>query len=219
MAHHPALAPFTALTAAVLGSSACYYSTVDFSHGSGTEVTDTIEVGEADLAQFPGFSWVVPQVLAGMPTPAGGHGLLSNFAFLADHGIDTLVSLTPYPPEAAVVEAYGMQLLHFPVADFAAPTQDQLRSFVSSTQRSVAQQSAVAVHCMAGRGRTGTFLAAYFVGEGMSADQALAHVRALRPGSVESLVQEEAVRLFFQSLRPPRCIHTTSRCDAATDHL
>jgi len=54
----------------------------------------------------------------------------------------------------------------------------------------------VCARCGAGLGRTGTLLAAYFVTQGDSADEAIARVRAGRPGSVETLQQEQAVHEF-----------------------
>jgi atypical dual specificity phosphatase len=51
----------------------------------------------------------------------------------------------------------------------------------------------VNVHCRAGKGRTGTVLAAYFVSKGMSAAEALQRVRELRPGSIETPEQEHAI--------------------------
>ena len=55
-------------------------------------------------------------------------------------------------------------------------------------------QQAMSVHCLHGRGRTGTMLACYFVKKhNMSAAEAIAEVRHLRPGSVEVLEQEQLV--------------------------
>ena len=55
---------------------------------------------------------------------------------------------------------------------------------------------AVVLHCFAGKGRTGTILACYFVEKGMRAEDAIAQVRELRPGSIESFSQEIMVEDF-----------------------
>jgi atypical dual specificity phosphatase len=59
----------------------------------------------------------------------------------------------------------------------------------------------VAVHCAAGLGRTGTVLAAYLVARGEEPRAALARVRDLRPGSVETADQERAVEAYARRLR------------------
>jgi atypical dual specificity phosphatase len=60
----------------------------------------------------------------------------------------------------------------------------------------VSNGAAVAVHCGAGLGRTGTLVACYLVAGGLSAEDAIAKVRRLRPGSIETAEQEAAVRTF-----------------------
>ena len=60
--------------------------------------------------------------------------------------------------------------------------------------RQFARGCAVGVHCMAGRGRTGTMIACYLVSQGMSAEDAIAEVRRARPGSIQTEAQEQAVR-------------------------
>lgn len=65
---------------------------------------------------------------------------------------------------------------------------------------------AVAVHCMLGHGRTGTLLACYLCKERhLAGGDAIREIRRLRPGSIETAEQEQAVIRFCQCLRwvPP----------------
>jgi len=62
----------------------------------------------------------------------------------------------------------------------------------------------VLVHCAAGKGRTGTVLAAYLIlKDGISAEEAIRRVRSLRPGSIEPN-QEEGLKEWARSLRERR---------------
>ena len=88
---------------------------------------------------------------------------------------------------------------HVPIEDMEAPSQDQLERCVTAIERAHARDMGVAVHCAAGLGRTGTVLAAWFVAQGLSASNAIARVRRLRPGSVETDEQERAVEEFARS--------------------
>src|SRR5581483_7280199 len=94
------------------------------------------------------------------------------------------------------VDDAGLLVMHVPVIDMDAPTQEQLDRCVSALMRARAQGMGVAVHCTAGLGRTGAVLAAYFVAQGFTPRAAVARVRELRPGSIETADQESAVEEF-----------------------
>ena len=55
------------------------------------------------------------------------------------------------------------------------------------------------MHCGGGLGRTGTLLACYLVRQGLPAAEAIERVRAVRPGSVETRQQAQAVHAYGQS--------------------
>ena len=107
-----------------------------------------------------------------------------------------LVSLTEDPVPRQWVNDAGMLVVNVPVPDMEPPTDRQLDHLLDTIRRANASGMAVAVHCGAGLGRTGTVLAAYFVHRGMGAKDAVAKVRELRPGSVETADQELAVEAF-----------------------
>jgi atypical dual specificity phosphatase len=143
-----------------------------------------------------GFSWVIENQVAGMPRPGGARPLDHDLSFLRDQGIGALVSLTEKPLDPAALTHHGIETLHIPVPDFHAPSQAQLDQYVNAVQGWTGAGRRVGTHCTAGLGRTGTFLAALFVARGMDADAAIAEVRRLRPGSIETDAQEQAVREF-----------------------
>ena len=119
---------------------------------------------------------------------------------LVGTGIGALLSLTARPV-ARSGEVPGLEVRHDPVVDFQPPSQAQLLAVVTWMRRQLAADRAVAVHCMAGMGRTGTVLAAWLVAEGVAPEAAVAEVRRRRPGSIETAAQEAAVHAFATTWR------------------
>ena len=139
----------------------------------------------------PEFSWVDKPRLAALALPDAG-----DLLWLRRNGIDMVISLTEDPLPRRYVNEAGMMAIHIPVPDLEAPTGEQLQLAVDTIARAGQSGMAVAVHCTAGKGRTGTILAAYFVDQGLSAEAAIKRVRNLRRGSVETLEQEQAIAEF-----------------------
>jgi atypical dual specificity phosphatase len=144
------------------------------------------------MPQPQGFSWIEKPLLAAMALPESEE----NLEWLRRHGIDILISLTEDPLRRDWVNNAGILMVHEPVDDMYAPTQEQLDRCVSAIVRAHERNMGVVVHCGAGLGRTGVVIAGYLVHRGKSALEAIAEIRRLRPGSIETDEQEEAVAEF-----------------------
>jgi atypical dual specificity phosphatase len=149
------------------------------------------------MAAPSGFTWIDKPLLAAMARPSGPEDL----SWLRGHGIEVLLSLTEDRPRRDWVEDANLLVFHEPLEDMEAPTQEQLDRCVSAILRANERNMGVAVHCGAGLGRTGVVLAAYFVTRGLSAGNAIARIRRLRPGSIETDEQAAAVELFARRQR------------------
>jgi len=144
------------------------------------------------------FDWVVPDLLAAMGRPVDTRQALE---FLKDEEIDVVISLTETPLHQALIEEFGVECHHLPVRDFTAPTPRQIRKFVDIIDKARRAGRKCVVHCLAGKGRTGTMLACYLVRQGRSARDAIREIRRLRPGSIETPEQEDAVVRYARRLR------------------
>jgi atypical dual specificity phosphatase len=144
-----------------------------------------------------GFSWVEKPLLAALARP----GSPEDLQWLRQQGIEVLLTLTEDRLYRDWTDDVGLLVYHEPLEDMEPPTQEQLDRCVSAITRALDKNMAVAVHCGAGLGRTGVVLAAYMVSRGLSAPLAIARVRKLRPHSIETTEQAEAVEQYAQRLR------------------
>ena len=144
-----------------------------------------------------GFTWVEKPLLAALARPSSPE----DFAWLREQGVEVLLSLTEDRPRRDWADAAGLLVFHEPLEDMEAPTQEQLDRAVSAISRATTLNKGVAVHCGAGLGRTGVVLAAYLVAKGATAQNAIARVRRLRPGSIETDEQSAAVEHYARRKR------------------
>ena len=146
------------------------------------------------------FSWVIEGQLAASGLPSSKRQL----KWLEDHGVDSILTLTETPLPKEWADGSRLSLKHVKMFDHAPPTQEGLEESTRYISAQIADGKSVLVHCLAGVGRTGSVLAAFLVErDGKTADQALAHLRSIRPGSVET-AQEPAVREYERRFRPAK---------------
>lgn len=129
--------------------------------------------------------WLRPGAVAGSSVPMS----TDDLAVWHELGIRAVVSLVEQR-----LDFPGFDALHLPVPDFTAPTSEQLRRAIEFMDEQIAAGRPVAVHCLGGKGRTGTVLAAWLIAHGESAEHAVAEVRALRPGAIETDAQLACLR-------------------------
>jgi protein-tyrosine phosphatase len=128
-----------------------------------------------------------------------------DFALLRGVGVQRLLLLVDDAElrrwsDLAIVErgsAAGVLVIRHPIPDGRAPASTAEMNVILREIREGRARGDVAVACMGGVGRTGTVAACALVEGGMTPEEAIATVRAVRhPTAVETAEQERFVRSF-----------------------
>jgi atypical dual specificity phosphatase len=144
------------------------------------------------------FSWVIEGKLAGSGLPVTEN----EFKWVLDKGIKCIVTVREVPLPSEWFDSGAIDYVHLKVEDFGAPTVEEIDEAVNFIDKKIRSNRPVLVHCAAGKGRTGAVLAAYMVKrQKLSAKQAIEKIRILRPGSVQSIMQETALSMYEKYLK------------------
>jgi len=151
------------------------------------------------------FSWVIENKLAGSGTPM----TLEQYRWLIKNNIRSIVTVREFPlPEkwlydsekdTSIKEDYRFEY----VKDYGVPTLEKLDSIVDYIDLKIMKENKpLLVHCAAGKGRTGTILAAYLLKKrNISSLDAIKKIRIIRPGSIQSKIQEETIHEYEKFLK------------------
>jgi atypical dual specificity phosphatase len=126
------------------------------------------------------FSWVRDRRLAGSGKPYSRR----QVKWLRRQGVTRILCLAEDPLPGEWLDGVGFR--HMPMKDHAPLELARMKEAADYIDSALREGQVVAVHCLAGKGRTGSVLAAYLIAhEGLTAGQALGELRRARPGSVE----------------------------------
>ena len=135
--------------------------------------------------------WLLPGRLMGGEWPA------PHLDWLESRGITVLINLT-----GRRYRDDRFRIHDIPVSDGAAPDEAQIGQFCRLVRREVTAKNAVYAHCLAGCGRTGTMMACYLVYRyRREPHAAMERIRGMRPCSIETSAQEEAVSRWALLMR------------------
>ncbi len=128
------------------------------------------------------FSWFDRGKLAASGLPSSR----AQIMWLARQGVNSILTLTESPLPGEWFEGTNLRVRHLPMKDHEAPTLQGLDAAATYVDEELKAGRILHLHCLAGKGRTGSVLAAYLMKtKGMTAKEAIELARKRRPGSVE----------------------------------
>lgn len=167
-------------------------------------ISQKTPVSPASESRGPyGFRWMRPGQLAGTPMPGVVRPVEEDLKALSRVNITLLVTLTMEPFDAELLASVGINACHFPIIDMQAPTLEATADFCRFLDHRLEQGDIIALHCLAGIGRTGTMLATFEIWKGSTAEQAFAAARQIHPRWVQSQAQYDFLTRFEHFARIP----------------
>lgn len=145
------------------------------------------------------FSWVEDNLIAGSSFPKHPSHLRwlveeAKITHLVTLNLESQPPINTQPPDR-------LRWTQIKIKDFHPPTPSQIdqmmKIFLSAKENG---NERVCVHCTMGRGRTGTMLACWLVmSQGLNGEEAIKKIREIRPHSIETSKQEDAVKKFYET--------------------
>ncbi|CAH1163818.1 unnamed protein product [Phaedon cochleariae] len=149
---------------------------------------DDFNINEYDLydkLQYGDLNWLVPRKFLAFLGPAdnkSAHPPEFYLKYFLKNDVKTVIRLNSIIYDSSVFNQVGIQHFDLIFPDGTTPPKDILLKFLTIAEMAPA---AIAVHCKAGLGRTGSLIGAYLVKHyRLTAKEAIAWMRLCRPGSV-----------------------------------
>ncbi|WP_049622285.1 ATP-binding cassette domain-containing protein [Frateuria defendens] len=153
-----------------------------------------------DVRGPTGFHWLVPGQLAGCPMPGVVAPLDHDLALLRAMGVTLLINLTERELPAEALARHRLRSYGLTIEDRRAPPLLWAKLLLVKMKAFIREGEVLAVHCLAGLGRTGTILGAWLIREGLTADEALRRLRVVEPGFVQTQEQEDLLHALETNL-------------------
>jgi hypothetical protein len=153
--------------------------------------------GKLFLATRPGFAW------NGAKLKYDASKQASHIAQARDAGVGLMVSLleTADAGYHADCARNGIAVRRHPIRNYTVPTQREAKITVQAIINEMSAGGNVAMHCMGGKGRSGTIAACVLVQLGADAATAIRVVRERRQDSIETSEQIAFIEAFARLAR------------------
>ncbi|XP_050503977.1 dual specificity protein phosphatase CDC14C-like [Diabrotica virgifera virgifera] len=146
---------------------------------------DVSEYDTCDKLQYGHMNWLLPRKFLAFIGPADNrtaHSPHFYIKYFLNNDVKTIIRLNVPSYNAAAFTKVGIEHFDLIFPDGSTPSKDVVIKFLAIAE---AAPAAIAVHCKAGLGRTGSLIGAYLMKHyQMSAREAIAWMRMCRPGSV-----------------------------------
>lgn len=150
---------------------------------------DQIDIEEVKMRENPAhgdMNWIVPGKILALAGPEDDGYPIEEFADYAEaHNVGAVFRLNAPLYHAAALHHQGISHFEMFMEDGGIPTLTQVEQFYDIADECWEANVAIAVHCMAGLGRTGTMIATFLIKKfGLRADRVIAYLRVMRPGCI-----------------------------------
>jgi hypothetical protein len=159
----------------------------------------------ASPGPIPGSYWVEPGRFCAGRYPDGRIELNAICAAGAESFLD-LTEADEYgvPSYDRELEA-GVEYRRIAIADYSVPAPDAMREILDALDGSLARGRTVYLHCLGGRGRTGTVVGCWLVRHGLDGAAAIEQIAGWRGDRASPETDEQlGLVLRWTTLDPPR---------------